>query len=318
MPYKFNQSRRDKIKKSRYKVTNWSQYNEALRQRADVTVWFSPEAIAAWNAEGGGTRGRPRLYSDEAIETALLVRQVFRLPLRQTEGFMRSVVRLLALPLSIPDFSSLSRRGIGLCSDLLAKAMQPGSKVIVDSSGLKVYGRDEWHQEKHQGTHRRIWRKLHLAVDEHPQLVACELTTTEVGDGSAVPDLLAQVPGEFDTFIGDGAYDGGTITHAVLARQPDAAIVVPPPRTAVPSADGNTQRDEHLRTIAQQGRMAWQQQTDYGLRNYAELAVQRFKRLFGNALKARELSRQKTEARIGASALNRFTQLGMPVSIKIA
>ena len=196
--------------------------------------------------------------------------------------------------------------------------MEPGSLVIVDSTGLKVYDKDEWHQEKHTAPARRTWRKLHLAVDEKHQLIACELTTTEVGDPTAVPDLLAQVPSGFDAFIADGAYDGDPVYQAVLAKQPDALVVVPPDKTAVLSATGDTQRDQHIDLIDQCGRMTWQNQVGYFLRNYAELAVQRFKRIFGNTLKARALPQQKTEARIGASALNRMTQLGMPISVKIA
>ena len=139
-----------------------------------------------------------------------------------------------------------------------------------------------------------------------------------MGDPTAVPDLLAQVLTGFDAFIADGAYDGDPVYQAVLAKQPDALVVVPPDKTAVLSATGDTQRDQHIDLIDQCGRMTWQNQVGYFLRNYAELAVQRFKRIFGNTLKARALPQQKTEARIGASALNRMTQLGMPISVKIA
>jgi len=196
--------------------------------------------------------------------------------------------------------------------------MQAGSMVIVDSTGLKVYGKDEWHQEKHNVAPRRTWRKLHLAVDEKHQWIACELTTPEVGDPTAVPDLLKQLLSPFTSFIADGAYDGDPVSQAVTSQQPDAAVVVPPPKTAVLSPEGNTQRDEHIRTIEQKGRMAWQKKTGYHLRNYAELAALRFKRIFGNTMKSRALPQQITEARISASALNRMIKLGMPVSVKFA
>jgi hypothetical protein len=317
MPYKFNEGHRDKIKKSRYRVTNWQDYNNALRRRGDITIWFTEEAIETWHPTKTGKRGRPQAYSDLAIETAVLIREVFHLPLRQTEGFMNSFARAMHADISIPDYSCISKRSVDLSPQLLSKARQPGSLVIVDSTGLKVYGKDEWHQEKHAAPARRTWRKLHIAVDEKHQLTACELTTTEVGDPTAVPDLLAQVPSGFDAFIADGAYDGDPVYEAVLTKQPDAAIVIPPHKTAVYSVAGDTQRDQHIYLLDQCGRMAWQKQVGYFLRNYAELAVQRFKRIFGNTLKARALPPQKTEARIAASALNRMTQLGMPISIKI-
>lgn len=317
MPYKHNESRRHKFTKPIYKVTNWKEYNNGLRQRGNFTIWFTEEAIADWRPAKNGARGRPREYSDVAIETSLLIRQVFRLPLRQTEGFMNSLVDVLNVDITIPDFSNISKRSVTLPKRLIAQAKEPGSLVIVDSTGLKVYGKDEWHQEKHEVPARRTWRKLHLAVDENHQIIACELTTPEVGDPTAVPDLLDQIDTPFETFIADGAYDGEPISEVVLAKQPDAQVIIPPPKTAVVSSAGDTQRDQHIRDIDQYGRIAWQKKTDYCLRNYAELAMQRYKRIFGNALKARALLQQKAEASIGASALNRMTSLGMPASVKI-
>ncbi|MBK6616965.1 MAG: IS5 family transposase [Nitrosomonas sp.] len=317
MPYKHNESRRHKIEKSRYKVMNWHEYNNGLRRRGDITIWFTEAAIAEWRPTRTGARGRPQEYSNLAIETALFIRQVFHLPLRQTEGFMNSLAGIMKVDITIPDFSSLSRRSIKLPQHTLTKAMEPGSLVIVDSTGLKVYGKDDWHQEKHDVAARRTWRKLHLAVDENHQLLACELTPPEIGDPTAIPDLLAQIDTPFDTFIADGAYDGEPISQAVLNHQPDAQVIIPPHKTAVRSATGDSQRDGHIRVIEQHGRIAWQKKTGYGLRNYAELAVQRYKRIFGNAMKARALPQQKTEAWISASALNRMANLGMPVSVKL-
>jgi len=317
MPYKFNESRRHKIKKSRYKVTNWHDYNNALRRRGDFTIYFTEDAIAGWRPEKSGARGRPREFSDIAMETVGLIRQVFHLPLRQTEGLMTSLAKVMNALIAIPDFSSISRRSIDLPKHILSKAMEPGSIVIVDSTGLKVYGKDEWHQEKHGVAARRTWRKLHLAVDEKHQIVACELTTPEVGDPTAVPDMLAQIDTPFEVFIGDGAYNGDPVSQAVLDKQPDAEVVIPPHKTAIISIEGNTQRDQHIQAIAQLGRIAWQGITGYNMRNYVELAMQRYKRIFGNTMKARALSQQKAEAWISASALNIMTNLGMPVSVKI-
>jgi hypothetical protein len=175
-PYKHNKSRRHKIKKSGYKVTNWHDYNNGLRQRGDFTIWFTEEALVDWHPAKSGARGRPKEYSDIAIETVVFIRQVFHLSLRQTEGLMNSLVRVMKAEITIPDFSSISKRSIALPKHILTKAMEPGSLVIVDSTGLKVYGKDEWHQEKHDVTARRTWRKLHLAIDEKHQVLACELT----------------------------------------------------------------------------------------------------------------------------------------------
>jgi hypothetical protein len=255
MPYKFNESRREKIKKAKYKVTNWKEYNNALRKRGDFTMYFSENAIAGWRPEQNGKRGRPQEYSDLAIEATLMIRQVYHLPLRQTEGFMTAVARVMKADIAIPDFSTISKRSVELPRHLLSKAMEPGSVVIVDSSGLKVYGKDEWHQEKHGVLARRTWRKLHIGVDEKHQIVACELTTPEVGDPTAVPDLVAQIETPFETFMGDGAYDGAPVSQAVLAKQPDAKVVVPPHKTAVVSEAGDTQRKCNIISVFAKNRL---------------------------------------------------------------
>ena len=145
MPYKFNESRREKIAKSKYKLTNWREYNEALRRRGDFTIYFTEDAIAGWRPAKAGKRGRPPEYSDVAIEATVLIRQVFHQPLRQTEGFMNSLVRVMKAEIAIPDYTTISKRSIELPRHLLSKAMEPGSVMIVDSTGLKVYGKDEWH-----------------------------------------------------------------------------------------------------------------------------------------------------------------------------
>ncbi len=317
MPYKHNEPRRHKIEKKRYKVTNWRDYNNALRNRGDFTVYFTEEVIDEWHPPKTRSPGRPQLYSALAITISLMLRQVFCLPLRQTQGFINALVKALGIAISVPDFSSLSKRSAGLPRHKLTKGLEPGSVVIVDSTGLKVYGKDEWHQEKHDVAARRTWRKLHLAVDENHQILACELTTPETGDPTAVPDLLAQIDTPFDTFIADGAYDGEPVAQAILGLQPETQVIVPPHKTAVCSPAGDSQWDNHIRVIGQHGRIAWQKKTGYGLRNYAELAVQRYKRIFGNTMKARKLPQQKAEAWVSAIALNLMTSLGMPMSIKI-
>ncbi len=304
MPYKHHENRRHKFTKAKYKVTNWPDYNEALRRRGDITIWFTEEAITAWRPAKIGARGRPQEYSDVAIETTVFIRQVFHLPLRQTEGFMSSLALILKADISIPDFSCISKRSIELPRHMLSKAIEPGSLVIVDSTGLKVYGKDEWHQEKHDVPARRTWRKLHLAIDEKHQVLACELTTPDIGDPTAVPDLLGQITTSFGTFVADGAYDGESVSQAVLDKQPDAHVVIPPHKTAVCSEVGDSQRDRHILTIAQEGRIAWQRKTGYNLRSYVELAMQRYKRIIGHIMKARALPQQKTEAWISASAVN--------------
>lgn len=224
MPYKHNDARRHKFPKPKCRVTNCSDYNAALQQRGSLTIWFTEEAQAGWRAVETGKRGAQPVYSDLAIETSLTLRLVFKQPLRQTTGLLRSLTELLKLDeLPIPNYSTLSRRGQRLKASLKVKraADQP-LRILVDSSGLKIYGEGEWLQQKHRTKFRRRWRKLHIALDaETRQLVAIELTTDEIGNPTVVPDLLAETEGEIASFTADGAYDG---TASIRLSPPTSRI----------------------------------------------------------------------------------------------
>jgi len=279
---------------------------------------LTEEALAAWQAPATGKRGGQPIYSALAIETSLALRLVFHLPLRQTEGLLRSIADVLKIDIAIPDHTTLSRRGGGLT--ILPKRVDRTEPLhlLVDSTGLKIYGEGEWLDQKHGLRARRRWRKLHLGVDAVThEIVAVELTPDDVGDISEVPDLLDQIDAEVASVTADGAYDGQSVYDAVAERHPDAAVIIPPRMTAV--ADGTTavQRDKHLTAIAEHGRMSWQRSSGYNQRSLVETAMFRYKTLIGRRLHARSLPTQRTEAKIGCNVLNRMTSLGMPVSIRI-
>ena len=318
MPNKHNDKYRHKFKKATYKVKNWAQYNDGLRKRGDITVWFTEEAIKSWTPASTLMKGRPQKYSNLAIETCLFLRIVCSLPLRQTEGFARSLVHLMGLSFDVPDYSTLSKRSINLELSALAQTLQPGSHVIIDSTGLKVYGKDEWHQNKHGVNPRRTWRKLHIAIDENHQIIAYDITDNLKGDPTTAVDLLNQIEHSFNVVMGDGAYDSVKLTNAILSKQPDASIVIPPPSDAVISQEANTQRDQHILLLEEVGRIAWQKENDYGLRSLVELCILRYKKIIGSSMKAREIPQQKTEGGIAVRVLNRMTSLGMPISVKVS
>ena len=318
MPNKHNDKYRHKFKKATYKIKNWANYNDALRKRGDITVWFTEEAIASWIPESTGKKGRPQKYSNLAIETCLFLRIVCSLPLRQTEGFARSLIRLMGLSLDVPDFSTLSKRSINLELSALAQTLTPGSHIIIDSTGLKVYGKDEWHQDKHGVNARRTWRKLHIVIDEQHQIIGYDITDNSKGDPTTAVDLIDQIDHSFSMVIGDGAYDSVKLTRAILNKQPDASIVIPPPSDAVISPEGTTQRDQHIRLLQEVGRIAWQNENNYGLRSHVELCMLRYKKIIGPNMKAREIPQQNTEGGIGVRVLNRMTSLGMPESYKVS
>ncbi len=328
LPFKLNQDRRRHIPRQRHKVTNWPAYDASLRQRGSLTVWFTDEAIAAWAAEPRTTRGGQPWYSPLAILTALTIRAVFRLAYRQAEGLLGSVVGLLGLSLGVPDHTTLSRRAATLdVPQPRSGGADAGSgagplHLLVDSTGLKLCGKGEWLLEKHGTATRRSWRALHLGVDAGTgRIVASALTPKDVDDASQVDRLLDQVAGPVASFTGDGAYDQDRVYASVAERHPQAAVVVPPRATAVPSGMAETapsQRDGHLRQITKHGRMAWQRRSGYNKRARVEATMNRWKQVIGDELRAHTDERRATEVAVAAHALNRMLELGRPSYVRVA
>jgi Transposase DDE domain len=220
MPYKFNESRRHKIPRAKYRVTNWPAYDAALVRRGSLTVWITEEALAAWQAPATGKRGGQPIYSAIAIETSLALRLVFHQPLRQTEGLLRSIADVLKIDLAIPDHTTMSRRGGGLAILPKRIARSEPLHLLVDSTGLKIYGEGEWLDQKHGIRSRRRWRKLHLGVDaDTHEIVAVELTPDDVGDVAELANLLDQIDADVVSMTADGAYDGQVVYDAVAGLQ---------------------------------------------------------------------------------------------------
>jgi hypothetical protein len=304
-------------------VTNWPAYEAGLKRRGDLTLWLDEAALAGWQAPRRTTPGGQAWYSDVAIELVLTLRLVFHLPLRQAGGFAASVLRLLGQERRVPDHTTLSRRGRGFAGRRPKVVPHGPLHLVIDSTGLKLFGRGEWDEEKH-GRTRRSWRKLHIAVDaDTGEIVACVLTDNGADDAGEVPALLGQVEGEIASVTADGAYDGEPVYHAAASRQPDRPpdVVIPPRSSAVAStedAGAQGQRDRHIRLIAEEGRMAWQKATGYGRRNHTETAVGRYKGLIGPRLRARGLPAQHGEAAIAVEVLNRMIRVAKPVSVRAA
>jgi Transposase DDE domain len=328
MPFKLNQDRRHHIPRQQRKVTNWPAYDASLRQRGSLTVWFTDDAITAWEAEPRTTRGGQPWYSELAILTALTLRAVFRLAYRQTEGLIGSLMRLLGLDLPVPDHTTLSRRAATLevprprSGNADAGRNAEPVHLLVDSTGLKLCGPGEWLIEKHGTKMRRSWKTLHLGVDaDTGQIVAAVVTGCEADDGAQVGPLLDQVTGPVASVTGDGAYDQDGVYTSVGERHPEAAIIVPPRTTAVPSQTAEsapTQRDRHLQLIAERGRRAWQKASGYTKRARAETAISRFKRVIGDELRSHTDERRATEMDVAVHVLNRMLELGRPNYVRMA
>ena len=268
-----------------------------------------------WTPEPTGKRGGCWRYSDWAIQTLLMIKAVFHLPYRALEGFARSLMVLTGLNLPIPDHSHMSRRAQTLTVEIPRQAKTEPLHVVVDATGLKVFGEGEWKVRQHGASKRRSWIKVHLAVDaEVKDAVGVMVTTEEWADGEVFKDVIEQVAGPIAQIDGDGAFD--TREAYDVAAERDARLVVPPRDNAVPCEEGHP-RTQALAEIEAKGKRQWKEDSGYHQRSLAENAMYRLKQLFGDRVASRVFDAQVAEVHARVAALNRITYLGMPVSVRV-
>ena len=298
-----------------YRTRNWPAYNDALKRRGSLTIWFDPEM--SWDAAPTGRRGRQQTYSDAAIQMCLSMKVLFGMALRQTTGFVESLLRLVGLDWSVPDFSTLSRRQKTLAVNIPYRGSKGPLHLLIDSTGIKVEGEGEWNARKHGGTKRRVWRKIHIGIDEKSlEIRAAEFTTSEIGDAPMLPELLDQIPlgQEIGSVTADGAFDTRKCHDAIAAR--GAAAIIPPRKNAKPwkpDTAGAVARNEILRTSKRVGRTIWRRWSGYHRRSRVETKMHCVK-LLGQRLMARDFDRQVAELQVRIAVLNGYTALGIPVT----
>jgi hypothetical protein len=304
-------------------VKNWKDYDTALVERGSITFWLSDGLEQTWRHSGEKQRGSQFDYSNQAILVMLTVKEVFHLTNRQTEGFMRSLFAMMKIALPVPDHTTLSNRGKALKVNLPKKTNQR-LNIVMDSTGLKIYGEGEWKVRQHGVSKRRTWLKLHVGANpEDSEIQAVLLTDNSVSDDEAVETLLAQIEQEIDEFAADGAYDKRKVYDGLNAHSPEVNILIPPRKNARIWQHGNTKaerlkRDENLRFIRKHGRKNWKEKSGYHVRSLAETTIFRLKTIFGDKLSARLMETQTTQAFIRCAALNQMTHLGMPQAYKVA
>ncbi|MEQ6203605.1 IS5 family transposase [Sulfitobacter sp. HNIBRBA2951] len=302
-----------------YKTTNWSDYNKALKQRGSLSIWFDAEM--AWEAKPSGKRGRQQAYSNAAIQACLTIKVLFGLPLRQTTGFVESLLALTGLEWSVPDFSTLCRRQKTLPVSIPYRGSSGPLHLLIDSTGIKAEGEGEWNARKHGGPKRRLWRKIHIGIDEETlEIRAVEVTTSSIGDAPMLPDLLNQIPADEDlgSVTADGAFDTRKCHDAIAAR--NAHAVIPPRKNAKlwkAYTPGTIARNEAVRSSKYLGRALWRHLTGYHRRSRVETKMHCLK-LLGQRLSARDFDRQVAEIQIRAAILNGFTALGIPKTVPAA
>jgi transposase len=280
-----------------------------------LTVWFDPEMC--WDASPTGRRGRQQTYSDAAVQTCLTMKVLFGMALRQATGFVESLLKLVGLDWRVPDFSTLSRRQKTLAVNIPYRGSGGPLHLLVDSTGIKVEGEGEWNARKHGGSKRRVWRKIHLGIDERTlEVRAVEVTGSHIGDAPVLPDLLGQIPPgeEIGSVTADGAYDTRKCHDAIADR--GAHAVIPPRRNAKPwkpTTAGAMARNAALRSSKYLGRAIWRNWSGYHRRSRAETKMHCMK-LLGQRLMARDFDRQVAEVQVRIAIMNGYTALGIPAT----
>jgi IS5 family transposase len=308
-------------RKKQYRIRNWPEYNKALVNRGSLTIWFDEESIAEWhNTQQSGQRGRPQDYSDTAIICALTLRNIFRLPLRATQGLVASLIDLLQLPITAPDYTTLCRRQSSLILPQYKSKHNKPLHLVVDGSGFKIFGEGEWKMRQHGKEKRRVWRKLHIAVDEASQdIVMAVISDSKVHD-CEVLDLL--LPSRQDVTVsqvtGDGAYDAHNCYDAAIKI--GAKPCFPPRVNAArnkPIDEARRLRNRVVGSVRRKGLKNWKRNNNYHQRSLAETAFSRLKKIFGSHAASRVFENQVIELGLRCKILNKINQLGMPDSVMV-
>ena len=322
MPYKERLRNHGKLskKKSNYQVTNWPAYNQALKNRGDLTIWICEDMKDQWYASkiSYPRKGRPFYYSDYAITIMLTLRVIFKQKLRQNQGIVSSLFALMYLKLDVPDYTRVSRRGaVPLLTRQLDKMKEPGH-LVIDSTGIKVFGESEWLETKHGKQYKRkVWRKLHLGINKDGLIVSRVMTDHLTDDRSCLKVHLQQSDSTYVTeVLADSGYDGHD-TYSQLESINIKAII--PPARGSPSCieEPVSSRQKTVNYINEKGIYAWQNKNKYGRRSQVENMMYRYKEIIGRKVNARLWNNQDAEMHLGCFIINTFTKLGMPITVKM-
>lgn len=310
-----------------YRVRNWKDYSKSLVRRGSLTFWFSPDIRDNWTGKERGDCHGNQKYSDVVILCGLTLRQLFRLPLRATEGMMASLIELTKLPVTAPHYSTLSRRGKTIKVHLNVKKASHARHVLVDSTGIQIIGEGQWKILRHGKSRYQVWRKLHIAMDaDNHMIVAAKMTESERHDGNYLSDLINDIEGDIHQITGDGAYDKKACYQAAYRRK--AKAVFPPQHDAIVQRNkikkdpALLQRDATIEFIkngedVDERRKIWKRDNNYHRRSLVETMMSRMKTIFGDQMRSRTFENQHTDLLVRCYTMNKITELGMPKSVAI-
>lgn len=314
-------------KRDSYRIRNWRQYSQSLVNRGSITFWFCDEAIAKWySSERTEKQGRPDVYSEDTIRCALIIKVVFHVALRQLQGLIMSLIKILQVDVVCPHYSVFSRRAKNL-NIPMRKFLRRGEhlNIIFDSTGIKVFGEGEWKVRKHGYSKRRTWRKVHVGIcADSGQVIVSAVTSNDISDDTAMLHMMDALDGvSLCNVLGDGAYD--TIDCREAIHDKGGRQVIPPKRTArvqrkdpIPCLLPRDRAINRINELGVEGRAQWKKEIGYHRRSLAETFMFRYKTIVGDRLSARKWQTQVTEVKIKLDAINRMTELGMPESYKRA
>jgi len=303
--------------KKKYQVNNWREYNQALKQRGSITIWIPDDIQERWYVK----KGR-ETYSDEAIQIVASLKAAYSQPWRQAEGLARSVFDTAGIPLTVPDYSTLSRRSGNVKYPLRVRNTKDSVHLILDSTGAKITGEGEWKTRKHGWSKRRRWKKVHIGINADGEIVSIETTDNDTHDAAVLHNILDGITEDIASFFGDGAYDHRAVYDALRARGV-SSFLIPPRKDAKIWIHGNSSgpphpRDENLRAIRRSTRRRWKEDSGYHTRSLGETVMYRFKTTFGGRLSSQKHENQQAEVRIKCRVLNVFHSLGMPETVVVA
>jgi DDE family transposase len=298
------------MSKKDFSVRNWRLYNQQLIKRGDLTCWIDAKS---WHCRDKmrSKRGRPHTYDNNAIVTMLVIKRLYRLTLRSCQGFVESLVKMANLDIKIPNYTTVCRRQNAVTLPKLPTKPEP-LHLVIDSSGLKIFGEGEWKVRQHGYSKHRMWTKLHIGVDEKSQLIVTAiLTSNSCGDDKILPDLLDKYKGSIKQVSLDGAYDSHACYEVV--NQKGAKAVIPPqpnPRHKPKTIDNlRRPRDFMAFEVQEKGLPQWKRDNDYHRRSLAETGFFRYKKILGDKLSARRFDNQVMEALIGCHILNKMKNM---------
>jgi hypothetical protein len=290
---------------------NWSQYNRSLVNKGSLTIWIDSNYYEQWI--NLGRRGRPK-FDKSVIKIGWILKTVYRLTYRALEGFFGSILKLMKLPHKVPNYTLFCKRANEVLEELPKLSKRRPTDLVVDSSGLKVYGEGEWKVKVHGRDKPRKWIKAHIAVDPQSQeIIALEVTESTVGDATVLPTLLEKTTNSVKRVFADGAYDRLKCRQYLHNHGIEGTI--PPPKNAcIRQKEALSGRNDAIKTIRYFGgdkvaKSIWKKLVGYHKRSLVETAFSSLKRFFGDRLQSLKKSTQTLEITLRCWSLNRIRRL---------